>query len=221
MSTILFDLDCTILNTLDDIAHCVNHVLKQHQFPLRTQEEIRSFVGNGLANLIERSLPEQAKDQKNEILQEFLPYYTLHAQDRSLPYDGILPLLDRLQDSGYTLAIVSNKNNLAVQDLKNRFFPQITHALGETDSLPRKPHPDMVWEVMMQTHSTKEATVYVGDSEVDLQTAAHAGIPCIAVSWGFRDHEMLLRAGATHLASTPEELEAMIRTLLPLGGNQQ
>ncbi len=209
---IIFDLDGTLLNTLEDLMDATNYALLQYGYPERTLEEIRSFVGNGARKLIERALPDGAADpQFEEILAAFRKYYTAHCELKTRPYSGIPTLLEKLTAAGCTLAIVSNKPDSAVKELHQSYFPEnIRTAIGEKDGVRRKPAPDMVENALTELSCSKQETIYVGDSDVDIQTAANAGLPCISVSWGFRDTEFLLENGATMIADTPEQLYELI-----------
>ena len=183
MTGILFDLDGTLLNTLDDLHDGVNHALAQLGYPQRTLEEVRLFVGNGARRLMELAIPEGKN--VDEALGVFKTYYDAHCQIKTKPYDGILDVLETLKGK-YTLAIVSNKPDSAVKSLCADYFPGI-YALGEASDCPRKPAPDMVYKAMKAIGV--DACVYVGDSEVDVLTAKNAGVPCLSVLWGFRNRE--------------------------------
>ena len=206
--TILFDLDGTLLNTLQDLQSAVNHTLLEAGYPQRSLEEVRRFVGNGLRNLMRLSLPAGADDEEiDRCTAAMRAWYNSHDREYTLPYPGILPLLDRLAAAGCAVAVVSNKVDEAVKDLCAHYFGgRVAAAVGEMDGLRRKPWPDTVELALRQLEADKTRTVYIGDSEVDLATARNAGLPCISVSWGFRDEAELLAAGAGPLVSTPEEL---------------
>lgn len=207
---LIFDLDGTLLNTLYDLKNAVNYSLKKFGFQQRTLEEVRKAVGNGLGMLIKRSLPEGTSEETVEtVLAEMKGYYALHCHDETVPYEGILELLRTLKAEGYSLAIVSNKADAMVQTLNRVFFDDIfDFALGESQNYARKPAPDMVFAAM---DALGKNAVYIGDSEVDLLTAKNAGLPCLAVSWGFRSEADLRSAGAENIYSTVEELLAAIR----------
>ena len=192
---ILFDLDGTLLNTLEDLTDATNYALAQFGFPPRTEREIRRFVGNGAQNQIRLSLPE-GTDPKwiEEVLAVYKPYYTGHCQIKTKPYGGILPALKVLAEK-YPVAIVSNKPDAAVKALCADYFPGI-FALGERSDCPRKPAPEMVFRAMEAIGVEKG--IYVGDSEVDVLTAKNAGVPCLSVLWGFRDIEDMQAVGAEH-----------------------
>lgn len=207
-TAVIFDLDGTLLDTLDDLRDALNHTLTAFGYPLRTLEEVRRFVGNGIPDLIERATSPDAPIQK--MLDVFLPYYQLHNMDKTRPYAGIGETLDRLKKRGRSMAVVSNKVHAATQALCGRFFPQVDAVVGSQPGLPNKPAPDMVWAAMERLGVGPEETVYVGDSEVDLATARNAGLDCVCVTWGFRDREELERRGGTVFAASPEELAAVL-----------
>jgi phosphoglycolate phosphatase len=208
-NTFIFDLDGTLLNTLDDLAASVNYALRTHGMPERTLDEVRSFVGNGVRLLMERAIPEgSANPRFEETFATFRAYYMEHSLDTTRPYDGIPEMIHALKQRGCRLAVVSNKFYAATQELIRHFFPEITVAIGEheAEGIRKKPAPDTVFEALRQLGVGKEKAVYVGDSDVDLQTARNSGLPCISVLWGFRDHDFLLANGATIFISRPEEL---------------
>lgn len=214
MKAVLFDLDGTLLDTLEDLAGAANYALETLGFPRRSLEEIRTFVGNGAVSLLTQSLPEDRKDAIDRVLPVFREYYSIHSQDLTHPYHGVLPLLDRLAAEGFALAVVSNKPDYAVQILAKEYFPAITFAVGEREGIRRKPCADSIHEAIRALGANREHCVYVGDSEVDVQTAANAGIPCIAVTWGFRDRDTLTASGARHFADTAEALYSKICELI-------
>lgn len=208
-NTFIFDLDGTLLNTLDDLAASVNYALRTHGMPERTLDEVRSFVGNGVRLLMERAIPEgSANPRFEETFATFRAYYMEHSLDTTRPYDGIPEMIHALKQRGCRLAVVSNKFYAATQELIRHFFPEITVAIGEheAEGIRKKPAPDTVFEALRQLGVGKEKAVYVGDSDVDLQTAHNSGLPCISVLWGFRNRDFLLAHGATTFISHPEEL---------------
>lgn len=208
-NTFIFDLDGTLLNTLDDLAASVNYALRTHGMPERTLDEVRSFVGNGVRLLMERAIPEgSANPRFEETFATFRAYYMEHSLDTTRPYDGIPEMIHTLKQRGCRLAVVSNKFYAATQELIRHFFPEITVAIGEheAEGIRKKPAPDTVFEALRQLGVGKEKAVYVGDSDVDLQTACNSGLPCISVLWGFRNRDFLLAHGATTFISHPEEL---------------
>lgn len=208
-NTFIFDLDGTLLNTLDDLAASVNYALRTHGMPERTLDEVRSFVGNGVRLLMERAIPEGTDNPRfEETFATFRQYYMDHSLDKTRPYEGIPEMIHALKQRGCRLAVVSNKFYAATQELIRHFFPEITVAIGEYESegIRKKPAPDTVFEALRQLGVGKENAVYVGDSDVDLQTAHNSGLPCISVLWGFRDRDFLLAHGATTFISQPKEL---------------
>lgn len=206
MKTVLFDLDGTLLDTLADLTAAINFTLRRLKLPVRTAEQVRSFVGNGIRNALLLAMGDGSGDRIDEALEIYHRYYGEHSLDQTCPYEGILPLLSRLREEGFQIGIVSNKGNENVKVLAKRFFPQTTVAIGEMPEKQRKPAPDLVWEAMRELGTEKESCVYIGDSDVDVFTAQNAGIPCVSVTWGFRSVKELKEAGATVFADTPEEL---------------
>ncbi len=214
MKTVLFDLDGTLLDTLADLTAAINFTLDKLGLPLRTSEQVRGCVGNGIRNALMLAMGDKAQDRIEAALEIYSRFYGEHSLDQTCPYEGILPLLSRLQEEGFQIGIVSNKGNENVKVLAKRFFPQATFAIGEMPDRQRKPAPDLVWEAMRELGATKEACVYIGDSDVDVLTAENAGIPCISVTWGFRSVSQLKEAGATFFAATTEELYERICEVL-------
>ena len=205
--TILFDLDGTLLNTLTDLTLSVNHVLKDHGYPLRTEGEIRSFLGNGARNLVEQSLPAGCDGQTvDQCLGEYLAYYNLHANDNTAPYDGIAELIDELHRRGVKTAILSNKGDQQVKALAKQHFPQIPFALGEKEGLRRKPCADGIDYTLNELGASYESAALMGDSEVDGQTAQNAGIAFLAAGWGFRDKEDLMECAPALFLNHPLDL---------------
>ena len=209
---LFFDLDGTLLNTLDDLRDSVNAVLSRHQMPEITPAQTAAFLGNGAGHLIHCAVPEGTpEEQEKEILAEYRQYYQEHCLVLTAPYPGIPAMLRRLKEAGCVMAVVSNKPDAAVKELNRHFFEGLlVSAIGESAEIRRKPAPDTVFEAMRQTGAEPDSSVYIGDSEVDIQTACNAGLPCISVSWGFRSKEELEAAGAQLIADTSEELEKMI-----------
>ncbi len=206
--TVIFDLDGTLLNTIEDLCDSTNFALSQYGYPSRTLEEVRSFVGNGIGVLIEKALPNgKLNPEYPKVLATFKKHYTVNCNNKTRAYDGINELLHNLKNSGYKLAVVSNKIDVAVKDLCNRYFKDtIDVAIGETEKIRRKPAPDEVFEAISVLDSEKDKTVYIGDSEVDIETARNADIDVISVSWGFRDKRVLSEAGADVIFSAPQEV---------------
>ena len=210
MTGILFDLDGTLLNTLEDLLDATNYALAVHGYPPRTLPELRRFVGNGAYNQMRLSVPEgTAPEEIQRVLDTYKPYYTAHCQNQTRPYAGIPEALALLKGK-YPLAIVSNKPDAAVKALCADYFPDI-YALGEAADCPRKPAPDMVFKAMKAIGV--DCCIYVGDSEVDVLTAKNAGVSCVAVTWGFRDKKDL--AGADAFCEDPRKL---IRTIDTMSG---
>lgn len=211
---IVFDLDGTLLNTLEDLKDAVNFALRQKQMPERSLEEIRNFVGNGIANLLKRSVPAGTGEQETaEALAIFREYYGAHCQDKTKPYDGIMELLAEIKKSGIRTAVVSNKADFAVKELIPFYFgDSIPVAMGENEAegIPKKPAPDMVWKALEELGCSREEAVYIGDSDVDVQTAKNSGLDFIGVSWGFRGREFLEKQGANVIVDKPEEIMRVI-----------
>lgn len=208
MTGILWDLDGTLLDTLADLTDAVNYALRTHGYPERTMEEVRTFIGSGARLLIRRATP--AGGDADSVLQLFQSYYRSHCRVKTKPYDGIVEVLEVLGRK-YPMAIVSNKPDGAVKTLCDEIFPGI-YARGESTDCPRKPAPDMVFKAMRSIGVDR--CIYVGDSEVDVQTAKNAGMPCLSVLWGFRDRDELAAAGGTHFCESvfclQEKLEELI-----------
>lgn len=211
MTGILFDLDGTLLNTLEDLTEATNHALGKFGYPARTAEQVRRAIGNGAANQIRRSLPEgTAEEVVQEVLAVYKPYYTEHCQLKTKPYPGIPEALEILKKN-YPVAIVSNKPDAAVKALCADDFPGI-YALGEKADCPRKPAPDMVFKGMQAIGVDR--CIYVGDSEVDVLTAKNAAMPCLCVLWGFRDKEDMTAAGGEHFCESTADLVEKIEELI-------
>lgn len=206
--TVIFDMDGTILETLEDMRDSVNVTMDQVGCPHRSLEEVRRFVGNGAAKLIERCMPQGAQDPRFEAAFRFYkPYYDTHAQIKTGPYEGIPELLHTLKDRGVQIAVVSNKPDEAVKTLAEHYFPGLFPvAIGQRTGIETKPAPDSVFEAMHLLGAKPETTVYVGDSDVDIDTARNAGLDCLSVTWGFRDVAFLLEHGAKTLVHSAGEL---------------
>ena len=203
--TVIFDLDGTLLNSLDDLAASVNYALKECNYPLRTTEEVRTFIGNGVSVLMRRAIPKEATDaEHSKALEIFKNYYAHNSTNRTRPYDGVLELLGELKSKGCSLAIVSNKIDFAVKDLCKEFFDRyIDVAVGDSDDTENKPAPDMVYKALDMLGKSRDRAVYIGDTDVDLQTAQNSGMDCISVSWGYRSHNELEGYGAQMIADNP------------------
>ena len=208
---ILFDLDGTLLNTLEDLLDATNYALEVCGYLKRTLPELRRFVGNGAENQIRMSLPEGASPEEvQRVLKIYKPYYTEHCQVKTRPYDGIWESLAILKEK-YPIAVVSNKPDAAVKTLCGQMFPGI-FALGEAPDCPRKPAPDMVHKACRAIGV--DTCVYVGDSEVDVVTAKNAGVPCLSVLWGFRDKADIEGAGGSHFCENPAQLTEKIEEII-------
>ena len=208
---ILFDLDGTLLDTLDDLVDATNYALRTHGYAERTLPELRRFVGNGAANQIRLSLPLGSSAEEAEaVLSTYKPYYTTHCQIKTAPYPGVMEALAVLKEK-YPIAIVSNKPDAAVKALCADFFPEI-YALGETPDCPRKPAADMVYKAMAAIGADR--CVYVGDSEVDVRTGSNAGVPVLSVLWGFRDRQELEEAGGKYFCDDTAQLPAVIERIV-------
>jgi HAD hydrolase, family IA, variant 3 len=206
--TYIFDLDGTLLSTLNDLASSTNYALRWAGMPERTIEEVRMFVGNGVKLLMERAIPEGVNNPKFEkTYAKFREHYMEHNLDTTRPYDGVPELLHELKRRGKHLAIVSNKFYAATQDLAKHFFPDtIEVAIGERENIRKKPAPDTVLEALRQLNVSKEDAVYIGDSDVDIMTAKNCGLPCISVLWGFRDKDFLIEHGGSLFVEKPIEI---------------
>ena len=211
MIAILFDLDGTLLNTLDDLVDATNATLTHFGCPERTWEEVRQFVGNGAERLIRLALPGKADDPDvYEVLAYYKDYYAAHSQIKTRPYEGILEALAAVREE-FPVAIVSNKPDNAVKILCAQYFGDV-FALGESDACPRKPAPDMVHQAMAAIGA--ERCIYVGDSEVDVITANNAAVPCVSVLWGFRDREDMEAVGGSVFCERPDQLVNVIEELI-------
>lgn len=208
VKAVIFDLDGTLLNTLEDLKDAVNHALEQNDLPLRTLEEVRQFVGNGIDKLIERAVPEGRKNPKFEsVLACMKAYYAVHCKDKTCAYEGIMPLLEELKSRDLKLAIVSNKTDAEVKVLSKEYFGDYFLAsIGEKKGVEKKPAPDTALKALEELGVSKEQAVYVGDSDVDVKTAENAGLRNIAVTWGFRSKSYLKEQGAKEFIDTPSEL---------------
>ncbi len=207
-TTVIFDMDGTVLNTLGDLTDAVNAMRRHFGLELHTIEQVRHNVGNGVEVLMERSLPEGRDDPRfDEALAFYRAYYESHDRIKTAPYPGILPLLDELKKRGITMAVVSNKQDAAVKPLSRYFFgDRMTLSMGPVPPLRRKPNPDMVWAAVEQLGKRREECLFVGDSEVDIATAKNAGLVCAAVTWGFRERELLEGLKPDYMIDRPEEL---------------
>ncbi len=210
---VIFDMDGTILDTLEDLANTANYALHTNGFPERTKDEVRQFVGNGILKLIERATPEgTTQEQIGKTFETFIEYYKDHKSDTTKPYPQIMELLIALKEAGHKLAVVSNKADQAVKDLCLEYFPNIFDAaIGERVGVAKKPAPDSVNEVMKELACAPEDTVYVGDSDVDVMTAKNANVTCIGVTWGFREKELLESTGANFIVFSATEIFEIVK----------
>ena len=204
---VVFDLDGTLLNTLDDLAGAVNYALTTHDMPTRTLDEVRRFVGNGVTKLIRRAVPDGSDEATvQQVLATFKSYYAAHEMDKTAPYDGIPALLETLHKAGIAMAVVSNKLESAVENLRQHFFADtIPVAVGDAPPRPVKPAPDGTLVALERLGVSPAEALFVGDSEVDVLTARHTGMRCLAVSWGFREEDVLRQSGAQAITATPAE----------------
>ena len=207
-NTVIFDLDGTLLNTLEDLGDSVNFALKSFGYPTRTYEEIRIFVGNGVKDLVTKAVPDGTDEETTlKCLQTFKDHYKTNMQNKTAPYDGIIDLLEELNSKGVKLAIVSNKYDFGVKNLNKYYFKDlIPVAIGEREGVRRKPAPDTVLTAMKELNAQKESTLYVGDSGSDMITAQNAGVKGVGVTWGFRDAKSLKESGADFLVDSPAQL---------------
>ncbi|MCD7883426.1 MAG: HAD family hydrolase [Lachnospiraceae bacterium] len=208
----IFDMDGTILNTLDDLADGLNFALRKSALPERSIDEVRRFVGNGIRKLIERGVPEGTScEMQEQVFEDFTKHYQTHCMDKTRPYDGITDLLCALRERNIKTAVISNKADYAVQKLSEHFFEGLFDSIaGEKPGVRKKPAPDAVNLVLEQLAINRADAVYIGDSDVDIQTAANAGVDCTLVSWGFRDEAFLYQHGAKMVVSAPEEIARIV-----------
>ena len=209
---IIFDLDGTLTDTLEDLFLSTNYALQSQGLPGRTLDEVQRYVGNGVRKLIERAVPEDTEPRTLErCFEAFRAHYVIHCQDHTCLYPGIASLLTALHAKGYRMAVVSNKLQTGVTELAAGFFGGVIDvAIGEQPGIPRKPDPDMALAALNQLGVSASEAVYVGDSDVDLQTAANAGLPCISVLWGFRSRDFLIAHGATTLVKSPKDILSLV-----------
>ena len=205
-------MDGTILDTLQDITNSINYALEINAYPQRSIEEVKSFVGNGLAKLVERAVPQGTSDEmKKKVFEDLIPYYLAHGTDNTKPYKGITELLNDLRAAGVKCAVVSNKADAAVQDLVSKIFDgMFDMSLGERAGIRKKPDPDMTEKVLEELGVKKEDAVYIGDSDVDIMTARNSGLDEILVDWGFRSREFLEEHGAKRIVSSTEEVYKLV-----------
>ena len=211
---VIFDLDGTLLNTIADLEHSTNYALNKLGYPTHEIEKYNFMVGNGIDKLFERALPEEEKSKENvlRVRKEFVPYYDIHNADDSRPYPGIPELLSYLQDAGVQIAVASNKYQAATQKLVDHYFPEIhfTAVLGQREGVKVKPDPIIVSDILEIAKVAKEEALYVGDSGVDMQTAANAGVTACGVTWGFRPRTELEEFNPSYIADTAGEIKNLI-----------
>ena len=214
-TTIVFDCDGTLLDTLTDLRNAVNYVLRAHDLPERSVPEVKAALGNGVAHLMRQSLPDSISEAEfNTYLDEFKAYYGEHLQDYTAPYPGMLDVLDTLRAKGYKLAIVSNKIQEGITPLNKEYFgDRLPVAIGERPGLQRKPAPDMVLQALKELGSTQSESIYIGDSEVDVATAKNSSLLCIGVTWGFRDEQLHKDLGVKYIARKAEDIVTIIEAL--------
>ena len=209
---VIWDLYGTLLNTLDDLMNSVNYGLSAHGMPHITLEQTRRYVGNGVAKLVERAVPHGTdKETTEDVLKDFKTHYSVHSMDKTKPYKGMVELMTKLKNDGYSMAIVSNKLKEAVEELAEIYFPGLVDvAMGDTPDIPKKPEPDMIFKALELLNVGKDEAVFIGDSEVDVATGINSGMDMITVLWGFRDMEELKKAGAEVFAKNAVELEKIL-----------
>ena len=207
-NTVLFDLDGTLLNTLFDLADSVNFVLRNNGYKERSTEEIRSFLGEGVKNLMTLALPKGiSEDIIDKYVLDFKEYYAKNMRNKTAPYDGIMELLKELKSKGIKIGVVSNKYDKAVKELCLEYFGNLIDiAVGEREGIAKKPAPDSVFEAMRELNAEKEDVLYIGDSDTDMETAINTGVSSVGVTWGFRDEKLLVETGATYIARKPEDI---------------
>jgi len=214
---IIFDLDGTLLNTLDDLADCTNYVLQKNGFPTHETDAFKYFVGNGVEMLLSRALPKDITETAiSEVFKQFMHYYELHKSDKTAPYNGIVEMLEKLQEKGILLAVATNKPHDLLPELMNHYFPTIkwTAVFGNRKNVPVKPHPQIVYDILETVKHYRgvaygistENIIYVGDTAVDMETAQNAGIAKVGVLWGFRTKEELEQNHADYIIAQPQEL---------------
>lgn len=210
---VIFDLDGTLLNTIDDLADAANWVCERHGWPTHTVEEYKQLVGNGMAVLAQRFVPADWRTPVRiaQVLGEFMPYYDAHKEDKTAPYPGLPELLSELKGAGVKVAVLSNKAHSLVPDILEHYFPGVfSYAQGAMEGQPTKPDPTLLHKLMGEMGATKDNTLFVGDSNVDVRTAKNGGLTCCGVLWGFRDREELVREGADFLAEDAGALKKLI-----------
>lgn len=211
--SVIFDLDGTLLNTIDDLADAGNWVCRSHGWPTHTVEEYKRYVGNGMAKLAARFVPEDWRTPEGiaQVLEEFMPYYDAHKEDKTAPYPGVRQVLERLKEAGVHTAVLSNKAHALVPSIIEGYFPGLLNFVqGAVDGAPTKPDPTLLHRLMGEMGADPRSTLFVGDSNVDIRTAKNGGLTSCGVLWGFRGRPELEAEGADHIVETPEELTELI-----------
>lgn len=208
----IFDMDGTILDTLEDLKEGINAGLSKNGYPIHSVEAVKSFVGNGMWKLVERAVPAgTSKELQVKVHDDFMEYYHVHCADHTKPYEGIIELLQKLKKAGCKTAVVSNKADLAVHELCDEYFPNCFDVeIGAIDGVPNKPAPDSVNRVLSELNINREDSIYIGDSEVDIQTAFNSDMDSIIVTWGFREENYLSEQGGRVFAHNTEDVEKYI-----------
>lgn len=211
----IFDLDGTLLNTIDDLAQSVNFVLEKYNYPIHGVEPYKHFVGNGITKLIERAMPESQRTVEliSKLQADFLEHYARHSKDHTKPYDGIVELLDKLKGRGITLSVASNKHHQATVELINHYFghDRFSVVYGKREGIRPKPDPTIVFDIIRECGVSITEVIYVGDSDTDMQTAQNASVLSVGVAWGFRTQQELMEHGAKYIIKTPKELLSLIK----------
>lgn len=213
IKAIIFDLDGTLTDTLDDLANAVNFILEKHGYPLRSRDEIRSFVGNGLKNLLKRSLPTEIDAVLlSELTKEFTSFYDSHNLILTKPYEGVVEMLRLFRQEGIACAVATNKRESAAIDICDHFFPDLLVSVkGDNGIRPMKPHPAIIDELLQVLNVSKEETLYIGDSETDAYTAMNAGLKSVGVLWGFRTQKQLEAVGMTDFAEKCDDIHSHVK----------
>lgn len=210
----IFDLDGTLLNTIDDLGHAANYALEKNGYPTHSIASYPFFVGNGVRRLIERVLPEDARTVNivDRLLVHFKEYYNEHNTDFTVPYQGIPELLNKMSAHGVAIAVASNKYQQATEKLINHYFPNISFVAveGQKDNVPVKPDPSIVFEILSKAKMPKADTIYIGDSGVDMETARRACVDSVGVTWGFRPEKELIESHADNIVNSPSEIAALV-----------